>query len=90
MIETKAANGCDTRSEPLYELRGLSLYVNGERLPVSAGAILTAVQKHHVRTQRLLECAAGVARVPEELAHDILAIERGLAVGGLADELRAA
>lgn len=71
---------------PRYELRGLNLYVNGERQAVSRRAVEAALA--HRRETRPGDDASRTVEIPPTLAETILGLEKELALQGLVSALR--
>lgn len=72
---------------PRYELRGLNLYVNGERQTVSRRAVGEALARRR-RAGPVESPAEGPVEIPPDLAGIILGIEKEFALQGLESALR--
>lgn len=72
---------------PRYELRGLSLYVNGERQAVSRRSVEAALACRRPGTGPV-EPARGPVEIPAALAGIILGLEKDLALQGLESAVR--
>ncbi len=79
---TRAKSG-----EPRYEVRGLKLYLDGTRLPVTRRAVIQGLRE--CRSLGILRLDRGCALSASQ-AQAILAAERPFALAGLAREIRAA
>ena len=71
---------------PRYELRGLNLYVNGERQAVSRRAVEEALAGR--RRSGPVESRTDAVEIPSDLAGIILGIEKDFALRGLESALR--
>jgi hypothetical protein len=69
-----------TQEKPTRELHGLSLVIDGARMPVTPGAVRRAIRGYQERTGELVTWTGGVARIGAELVGRILAIERASSV----------
>jgi len=72
-----------TQEKPGPELHGLSLVIDGERMPVAPGTVRRAIREHQERKGEFVTWTGGVARIGAELVGRILEIERASSVRDL-------